>query len=352
MAAAALVAPAAQRRVRHRRRLGDARRAPTPARTRLHDLASAIDRARAPTSRTSRSTCRRAWSATRWRPRPAPRAAQRGHLSGGQQVGTTHRRRRVRRPRPADPADGQRQRLQRRPAAGRAGPVRDRARGHRPAGPAASCRRSSCSPAASLRPSDFGLDTVLKDLPNTATSGRSTRRSHRLDLDPRSARPATRRRASSATRPRAATHTVGFDATAYDDQTASGQTTFTTDNCARAALHARAQRAGSSCRRARTRPVELSTTIAQTIDEAGLKRAQVTLPNDLGGNNAALATTCPQADFQAGTCPANTIVGSAVGERRRCSRQTAHRPGRAGHPARPRPAAPRPRPARARWRSS
>ena len=65
------------------------------------------------------------------------------------------------------------------------------------------------------------------------------------------------------------THTVGFDAVAYDAQTASAQATFTTDNCGALPftpeLSARIKRVGAV-----NDPVELSTTIAQTIEEAGL----------------------------------------------------------------------------------
>ena len=106
------------------------------------------------------------------------------------------------------------------------------------------------------------------------------------------------------------THTVGFDATAYDAQTASGSATFETTNCGALPftpeLSARIKRVGLV-----NEPVELSTTIAQTIDEAGLLRAQVILPAGLGGNNDVLNNKCSTADFAAGSCPAPSIVGSA-----------------------------------------
>ncbi len=56
----------------------------------------------------------------------------------------------------------------------------------------------------------------------------------------------------------------------------------------------------------------MSTTISQTIDEAGLKKAVVTLPAEVSGNNPALATRCSAADFDAGTCADDTIVGTGV----------------------------------------
>jgi hypothetical protein len=107
------------------------------------------------------------------------------------------------------------------------------------------------------------------------------------------------------------THTVGFDASAHDGQVApTGTATFSTTNCGALPftpeLSARIKRTGPV-----NEPVELSTTIAQTIDEAGLLRAQVVLPAGLGGNNPVLANKCPVASFQAGTCPAASIVGTA-----------------------------------------
>ena len=59
-------------------------------------------------------------------------------------------------------------------------------------------------------------------------------------------------------------------------------------------------------------PVEVSTTISQTAEEATLKRAEVILPVGLDGNNEALANQCSQAAFEAGNCPEVSIIGSAV----------------------------------------
>lgn len=165
--------------------------------------------------------------------------------------------------------------------------------------------------AASLRPSDLGLDTMLTDLPNsTKVLGIDTEidiTSVELTLSGMAGAPPKGfiRLPTSCK-----THTVGFDATAYDAQTASGQDTFTTTNCGALPftpeLSARIKRAGLV-----NEPVELSTTIAQTIDEAGLLRAQVVLPAGLGGNNDTLNNKCQPAAFNAGTCPAASIVGSA-----------------------------------------
>jgi hypothetical protein len=163
---------------------------------------------------------------------------------------------------------------------------------------------------AVLRPSDFGLDSVLTDLPNsTKIAGATTPidiNSVSLTLGGVAGNPPKGfiRLPTSC-----GTHTVGFDARAYDDQTATGATTFTTDNCGALPftpeLTARAKPEGIG------KPVELTTVISQTIEEAGLANAEVILPNGITGNNSLLGITCPRADFEAGSCPANTIVGTA-----------------------------------------
>jgi len=166
---------------------------------------------------------------------------------------------------------------------------------------------------ASLRQSDFGLDTVLSNLPNTAqvalgVTADITITSVQLTLNGTVGSPP----AGFIRLPTSCgTNTVRFDASAYDNQTATGQATFTTNNCGAEPFNP-----GFS---AKLRPMgtgglkpELQTTITQTIQEAGLKRAQVVLPSDLGADNSALLNQCPQAQFAAGTCPQSTAIGSAV----------------------------------------
>jgi hypothetical protein len=48
----------------------------------------------------------------------------------------------------------------------------------------------------------------------------------------------------------------------------------------------------------------------QDEGEAGLKSAQIVLPSDVGGDNDQLNQQCLIADFQAGRCPPNSIIGS------------------------------------------
>jgi hypothetical protein len=169
--------------------------------------------------------------------------------------------------------------------------------------------------AARLRQSDFGLDTVLEDLPNQAVvlgpvSVPIDITATELTLNGQVGNPAKGfiRLPTSC-----GAHTVGFDATAYNSQTASGQATFTTSNCAAVPF--------SPGFAAKLKPMgknglkpELQTTITQTLAEAGLRRAQVVLPRELGADNSVLNNQCSQAQFAAGNCPERTILGSAVAE--------------------------------------
>lgn len=161
------------------------------------------------------------------------------------------------------------------------------------------------SPAA-LRPGDFGLDTILKDVPNTASGTPITITGIHLDLKGQVGSPAKGflRNPTSC-----GTHVVSIDATAHDASTGSGQTSFDTFGCADLPFDPKFD--ASIVSDNPKQPVKVSTTISQTEKEAGLKRAVVTLPAELGPNGTAFGNTCTEADFQAGNCPEASIVGSA-----------------------------------------
>jgi hypothetical protein len=160
---------------------------------------------------------------------------------------------------------------------------------------------------ASLRQSDFGLDTTLNDLPNTSAGFPIDITSVSLTLNGQAGSPP----AGFIRLPTSCgTHAVGFDATAYDGQTATGQTTFDTVNCT--ALPFTPELSAKVKLHGTREAADLSTNVAQTIDEAGIRNATVVLPRDLSGDATVLASTCPDASFQAGTCPESSIVGSAV----------------------------------------
>jgi hypothetical protein len=162
---------------------------------------------------------------------------------------------------------------------------------------------------ASLRQSDFGLDTTLDNIPKSVSGLRIDITNVSLSLQGKAGSPAKgfMRNPTSC-----GNHTVSYDAAAYDGQTASGSTTFSTDNCGALPFHPKFSARIRQLTRDLANPVELTTTISQTIAEAGLKKAVVSLPTDIIGNAEALGVQCPVSAFNAGTCPAATRVGSAV----------------------------------------
>jgi len=162
---------------------------------------------------------------------------------------------------------------------------------------------------ASLRQSDFGLDTTLDDIPRTVSGLSIDITAVSLTLQGRVGTPPQgfMRNPTSC-----GSHDVGYDAAAYSGQTASGSTTFTTDNCGALPF---APKFGARIRQLSpdlADPIELTTSISQTIEEAGLKEAVVTLPTDIIGNGPALAVQCEATAFDVGACPADTRVGVAT----------------------------------------
>lgn len=162
---------------------------------------------------------------------------------------------------------------------------------------------------AKLRQSDFGLDTLLTDLPRTASTPLGD-----LDIDINSVNLSLKGRVNDLGFIRLPTsckdHTVGFDANSYTGGPASAQTTFATTDCG--ALPFSPELKATAKPQGLGEPIELTTTISQTIEEAGLAHAQVILPTGITGNNELLGTPCPRVDFFAGSCPPNTIIGTAL----------------------------------------
>jgi hypothetical protein len=175
---------------------------------------------------------------------------------------------------------------------------------------------------ASLRQSDLGLDTVVNDIPNSAAliGGLPLTvpvhiNSMDLTLDgsiPGSGN-AFMRNPTSCT-----DHVVTFNADSHSSTTATPvQSHFTTTNCGAEdfspSFSARAGGPGQTGGGPTRVPTTVVTSIQQDLDEAGLIRAQVAVPsNDLVADANLLGSTCLPADFQAGACPANSVVGSAI----------------------------------------
>ncbi|HYH61371.1 MAG TPA: hypothetical protein VD766_05855, partial [Solirubrobacterales bacterium] len=162
---------------------------------------------------------------------------------------------------------------------------------------------------ARLRSSDFGLDTVLEDIPNTAmVSGVEvdiTITRIQLSLDG-----AFMRNPTSC-----GTKTTTADATSYNETALSDSVSFESVNCAAVPFSPSFEAfIGSPDHTdAYTFPPQ-TTVISQDDGEAGLRRAQVTLPVDIAGDVEYLENTCTVADFQAHSCDDVSIVGQATAE--------------------------------------
>jgi hypothetical protein len=162
-----------------------------------------------------------------------------------------------------------------------------------------------------LRP-DFGLNTIINNIPNTTlSSGDTTINSQDITLfgtAPGTGKPFMRNPTSCGS------NTTNFSAVPYSGSSATGQASFTTTNCGALdfspAFTAEVGGPGQTTNGVAT---NASTSILQDNDEAGLLRAVVNVPSDFNPNSALFfAAACDQASFAAGNCPPNTVVGLAT----------------------------------------
>ena len=169
---------------------------------------------------------------------------------------------------------------------------------------------------ASLRPADFGLDTTVNNIPNSAAligGGPLTVPIHINSMDlkldgtvPGSGNPFMRNPTSCDD------HAVGFAADSWSSTQATASSHFTPTNCGVLDFSpALTALVGGAAQGAQTTAV---TSIDQDPDEAGLQNAHVFVPPDLAPNTLTdlLSHRCPPADFAAGNCPPNTVVGNAI----------------------------------------
>jgi hypothetical protein len=162
-----------------------------------------------------------------------------------------------------------------------------------------------------LRP-DFGLNTVINDIPNSTSGLPTTINSQDITLfgtAPGTGRPFMRNPTSCP-----GPHTTTFTAVPYSGSTATGSASFTTTGCENLDFSpAFTAEVGGPGQTTNGVPTTASTAILQDADEAGLRKAVVRVPNDLNPNATIFfGPPCSTADFQAGTCPSNTIVGLAT----------------------------------------
>lgn len=162
-----------------------------------------------------------------------------------------------------------------------------------------------------LRP-DFGLDTILTDLPQNAQvlsllPVPIAINSVDLDLDA-----AFMRNPTSC-----GTKTTEFSARSWamaaDDAPVTGSTTFESTNCGAQAYQPNASLDinGNGSQLVKDARPTVTSVITQAAGEANNERAAVLLPAAIGIDVGRLDHTCPPADFQAGSCTAETKVGTA-----------------------------------------
>jgi hypothetical protein len=163
--------------------------------------------------------------------------------------------------------------------------------------------------AVQLRP-DFGLSTVLTDTPHQSAGLETDITSLDMSLKgTANGQPFMRNPTSCGTQ------TTTFEANSYasPDETVTGQATYESVNCEALPFSPTLEATiGSTGHTAPGDLPPLTTVIEQAEGEAGMRRADVLLPANVGAANDPLVNDiCPTASFEAGTCPANTIVGSA-----------------------------------------
>ncbi|MDX6616971.1 MAG: hypothetical protein QOD60_2062 [Solirubrobacterales bacterium] len=165
--------------------------------------------------------------------------------------------------------------------------------------------------AVQLRQTDFGLNTVINGIPNTTlASGDTTITSQDITLygtAPGTGKPFMRNPSSCTPA------TTNFSAVPYSGADATAQDSFTPTGCGSEPFSPTfSARVGGPGQTAAQSHPPVSTAIDQDVGEAGLQNATVLLPPNFSAELNVLSQTCAQADFDAGNCPANSIVGSAI----------------------------------------
>jgi hypothetical protein len=171
---------------------------------------------------------------------------------------------------------------------------------------------------ASLRQDDFGLDTVVHNIPHEAAliGGLPITvpvhiSSMDLTLNGMAGGNPFMRNPTSCD-----AHTVRFSGNSYSSPIVvhKDSPAFTPTNCGALDFSpAFEAQVGGDGQTTNGVPTTASTSILQDTDEAGLLNAKVTVPNDLNPNATVFfGGACDLPSFTAGTCPSNTVVGFAT----------------------------------------
>jgi hypothetical protein len=160
-----------------------------------------------------------------------------------------------------------------------------------------------------LRPTDFGLDSILRDVPNTAQgipidiNAMSIRLFGQANGGPFMGNPTSCSEAITR-----------FSATSYGEPgvAATGQASFTPTECESLPFSPKLSATLGAPGQTKTgQKPPLTTVIEQSLGEANMRRAAVALPRELGTDGAALNRGCPAEQFAAGTCPESSQIGTA-----------------------------------------
>jgi hypothetical protein len=155
--------------------------------------------------------------------------------------------------------------------------------------------------------SDYGLNTVIKDIPNSTSGLPTTINSQDITLfgtAPGTGKPFMRNPTSCKE------HTTNFTAVPYSGTTATGSASFTTDNCD--ALDFSPAFSALVAGAVGGQKTTVTTSIDQAATEAGLLKATVAIPPDLNPDLNLLGNRCAPDAFQAGNCPPSSIMGFAI----------------------------------------
>jgi hypothetical protein len=160
--------------------------------------------------------------------------------------------------------------------------------------------------AVQLRP-DFGLNTVINNIPNSTSGLDTTINSQDITLlgkAPGTGKAFMRNPTSCGT------NTTKFSAVPHSGASGTGSAAFTTTGCGNEDFSPTftASVGGATVGNL----TSATTSINQDADEAGLVKATVLVPPDLAPNVNLLGFRCAPANFQAGTCPATSNMGTAI----------------------------------------
>lgn len=171
------------------------------------------------------------------------------------------------------------------------------------------------SPAV-LRSTDGGLTSVVENIPRTASTSVGTEdltiRQQSLTLLGKTSGGGAFETNPTSCAPAKTTVTIGT----YAGATASGAGSFTPTNCDALPFAPRVAGTVGQTRddvRVGGHPKTV-VTVTQAVGEANAETVQVALPRGLGADARTLPNACPVANYAAGTCAANAVVGSARAE--------------------------------------